>query len=142
MLKLLIAVDGSEHARRAIEAAAALAREAGQAEALLVHVRDAPNFGGEVPGPLFDAVERHLRETQSALLHAALVHARAAGLQQARTEPAVGSAADAIVHTAREWGATQIVMGTHGRGALGGLLLGSVAQRVVHQSHLPVLLVK
>jgi nucleotide-binding universal stress UspA family protein len=33
-------------------------------------------------------------------------------------------------------------MGTHGRGAVGSLLIGSVAQRVVHLAKVPVLLVK
>ena len=33
-------------------------------------------------------------------------------------------------------------MGAHGRGAVGSLLMGSVAQRVVHQAKVPVLLVK
>ena len=36
----------------------------------------------------------------------------------------------------------QIVIGTHGRNALAGLLMGSVAQRVVHLVSMPVLLVK
>lgn len=35
-----------------------------------------------------------------------------------------------------------IAMGTHGWGALGTLLLGSVAQKVLHQATAPVLLVK
>jgi nucleotide-binding universal stress UspA family protein len=142
MLKLLVPVDGSEPAGHAIDAAAQLAREAGQAEVLLVHVRDSPNFGGELPGFTHDTLERHLRERQSFLLRSALDHAQHAGLTQVRTEPAAGSVADAIVTGAREWGATHIVMGSRGRGALGGLLMGSVAQRVVHKSPVPVLIVK
>jgi nucleotide-binding universal stress UspA family protein len=39
-------------------------------------------------------------------------------------------------------GADMILIGTHGRSALGGLFLGSVAQRVVHLAAVPVLLVK
>jgi nucleotide-binding universal stress UspA family protein len=38
--------------------------------------------------------------------------------------------------------ADEIVMGSHGRGALSGAVLGSVAQKVVHLSSVPVVLVK
>ena len=50
--------------------------------------------------------------------------------------------AQEIVRVAEERDVDQIVMGTHGRGAVGSLLLGSVAQRVVHQTKVPVLLVR
>ena len=43
---------------------------------------------------------------------------------------------------AAERGVDCIVMGTRGMNALGGLLLGSVAQRVVHLASVPVMLVK
>jgi len=43
---------------------------------------------------------------------------------------------------AEERGCDQIVMGTHGRGTIAGLLIGSVATKVLHLAKAPVLLVK
>lgn len=142
MLKLLIAVDGSDHARRAIEAAARLAREVPEVQTVLVNVHEGAAYHGELPPLDFESVEAALRERQSALLDAALTHARRSGLTAVSTLPAVGMTAQEIVRAAVEGGADQIVMGTRGMTALGGLLLGSVAQRVVHLAPMPVLLVK
>ena len=55
---------------------------------------------------------------------------------------AVGGAAALLVRYAEKEKADMIVMGTHGHGLLGRALLGSVAQRVVTDAHIPVLLVK
>ncbi len=141
-MKMLIAVDGSEHARRAIEAVARLARQGPAVEVLLLNVADAMVFYGELPPFDFEAVERAQRAHQEKLLVEAEAQARACGLEQVSTQSAVGLAASEIVRVAEERGVDQIVMGTHGRGAVGTLFLGSVAQRVVHQSKVPVLLVK
>jgi nucleotide-binding universal stress UspA family protein len=54
----------------------------------------------------------------------------------------VGSAADEIVKAAGTEKAQMIVMGTHGYGVVGRVVMGSVAQRVLAQSEVPVLLVK
>ena len=52
------------------------------------------------------------------------------------------SAAEAIVSYARDVHADLIVMGTHGRNAVGRLLLGSVAERVVRTAPCPVLTIR
>jgi len=54
----------------------------------------------------------------------------------------VGLAADEIVAAAARGRAEMIVMGTHGHGFVGRMLMGSVAQRVVVEAKIPVLLVK
>ena len=54
----------------------------------------------------------------------------------------VGSAAGEIVRASQREKAHLIVMGTHGYGVLGRALMGSVAQRVVADCDVPVLLVK
>ena len=54
----------------------------------------------------------------------------------------VGSAADEIVRATQREGAHLLVMGTHGHGLLGRALMGSIAQRVIADCDIPVLLVK
>lgn len=142
MMKLLVAVDGSDPARRAIDVAARLAREIGTAEVLLLNVRDSPIYYGELPALDAEAVERGQAVAQQALLNEALSHARAAGLTTVSTLAGEGLAAQEIARLAGERHVDQVVMGTRGRNLLGGLLLGSVAQRVVHLAAMPVLLVK
>ena len=59
-----------------------------------------------------------------------------------RCEWSVGHADEQILRTAKKAKAHIIVMGTHGHGALGRALLGSVAQKVVTGADVPVMLVK
>jgi len=54
----------------------------------------------------------------------------------------VGNPAAEIIKASKKYKANMIVMGTHGHGLLGRIALGSVAQRVVADSDVPVLLVK
>lgn len=53
-----------------------------------------------------------------------------------------GKPAAKIVEIAKEWPADLIVMGSHGRGKLGGLVLGNVSQAVLHEAPCPVLIVR
>jgi len=54
----------------------------------------------------------------------------------------VGVAAQEILKAASKEGAHMIVMGTHGHGLIGRAVMGSVAQRVVTESQIPILLVR
>jgi nucleotide-binding universal stress UspA family protein len=141
MLKLLVAIDGSEHARHALDAAARLARDA-TVDVVLVNVLATPGYYGEMVPFDFQTLEGSFREGQASLLHAALTQARALGLQTVRSVAVEGPPAQEIARLAADEAVDQIVMGTRGMNALGGLLLGSVAQRVVHLATMPVLLVK
>lgn len=59
-----------------------------------------------------------------------------------RVQWAVGHPATEILKAAKKEGAHMIIMGTHGHGLLGTVVMGSVAQRVVSEADVPVLLVK
>lgn len=142
MLKMLIAVDGSEHALHAIEAVAKMAHAGSPLDVILVNVRDIARLYGEVLVVSIGEIEDALTKAQDQVLADAQERALSCGLSVRTTQRGVGSPAPEIVRLAAEHGVDQIVIGTHGRGAIGSLFLGSVAQRVAHLSPLPVLLVK
>lgn len=55
---------------------------------------------------------------------------------------AVGPVAETIVQYAKENHCDQIIMGTRGMGAIADLVMGSVANKVIHLCNLPVTLIK
>jgi nucleotide-binding universal stress UspA family protein len=142
MLKFLVAVDGSPHALHALEAVARLARAGTPLQVHLLNVRDVPVYYGELPVLNIDEIEAAQKALQDRLLAEAQAAAQALGLEVVSLQRAVGLPGPEIVRVANELGVDQIVLGTHGRGAVGSLFIGSVAQRVVHLSSLPVLLVR
>lgn len=139
MLKVLIAVDGSVHAQRAIEAVARLQAQTKGLEALLVNVRPWPML---YTPQSYESIERDQIRRQKELLETTQAAARRSGLELVSTQSEAGEPATEITRVAEENGVDQIVMGTRGHGAVGSLLIGSVAQRVVHLAKVPVLLVK
>lgn len=66
---------------------------------------------------------------------------RAAGIEP-QLHVSVGESAETIVDFARSRDCDQILLGTRGHTGLGGTLLGSVAAKVTHLTHIPLLLVR
>jgi nucleotide-binding universal stress UspA family protein len=141
-MKVLIPVDDSDAARRAAEHVAHMVPDPGSIEAILLNVRSDPEYHGELTPHDYQALDRAQREAQQKFLARALEHAKRVGLTRVSIDAAQGTAADEISRIAQERGVDQIVMGTHGRGAVGRLFLGSVAQRVIHLAPMPVTVVK
>lgn len=142
MLKILIAVDGSEHANRAIEAVAKMARSSLDLEAILLCVSPEPIFYGDYTAATIQKIEEDQKKQQNTILTKATEHARALEFKLGEPARAYGVVANEIVRVAKEMHVDQIAMGTRGMGAVGNMLLGSIAQRVIHQAPVPVLLVK
>lgn len=127
--------DFSDRAAPAVELATALARDY-SAELVLVHVTPPPVqvvSGGVLVGVPVDS------SAEAAHLDAVRV---ADPRVVVRRLTAVGPPATEIVRLAREQGADLIVMGTHGRGGLARVLVGSVAEAVMRHAPCPVLTVR
>lgn len=142
MLKILIAVDGSEHANRAIEAVGHMARSSVELEATLICVSPEPLFYGDYTVATIQKIQEDQKKQQTTVMAEAMEHAREQGLKVCEPVCAYGVIANEIVWIAKDLQVDQIAMGTRGMGAIGNMVLGSVAQRVIHQSPVPVLLVK
>jgi nucleotide-binding universal stress UspA family protein len=142
MFKLLIAVDGSGHAHRAIDAVAKLAQSSVELEAVLLHVSPEPIFYGDYSANTIQSIQEGQLIRQNKVLKEATNYALARGLTISKSHRATGVIAHQILRVANDLAVDQIAMGTRGMDSVGNLFLGSVAQRVVHHASVPVLLVK
>jgi nucleotide-binding universal stress UspA family protein len=138
MFKCIVyATDGSEHARRALKYAGDLTKLS-QAKLYIVHAYASVSdlLGFEIYDNLLAhriAVGRKiLRETQEYFESAQIEY---------QTELLEGPMAEAIINVAEARGADLIIVGARGRSSLGGLVLGSVSQKIIHHSTCPVLVV-
>ena len=139
-MRMLVPVDGSAGALRAVKHAAALAKPG--AELQLVNVQP--------PMPLYGMVRATMRAPQYRAACAALAD-KALGpaiklLKRARVAHRLhvmyGEPGVTVADAARRLKCGAIVMGTRGQSAVGNLLLGSVATKVIHLAKVPVTLVK
>jgi nucleotide-binding universal stress UspA family protein len=144
MHRLLVAVDGSQQAERAVRYLIGLIREGGllggEREVHLINVQPqpSPRLTRMIP---VDEFERYYQGQSDEACRAAEELLRAEGVPFTRHDRK-GAAAETIVACARELQCDSIVMGTHGAGYISGILLGSVATKVIHLTEVPVTLVK
>lgn len=142
MHKFLVPIDNSENATRALQYAIRLAKENGEAELHIVHAHGLPLVYGEIAVYLREEkAQEMLRQHSEDVLRPALETANAAGVKYT-SEILVGDPPEAIAKCAEQRGCDAIVMGTRGMGAIGNLVMGSVATKVIHLTKLPVTLVK
>lgn len=135
-------MDGSAAAMRALKQAIALARLSPGGSVHLVHAHEEPLIYGEIAVYVpRDKMETLQREHSEAILASAEAELKGAGLPYTKEELS-GPIGRTIAAHAERLGCDAIVMGRHGKTALGDLLAGSVAQRVLHASQLPVMLVR
>jgi nucleotide-binding universal stress UspA family protein len=146
MNRIVVAVDMSEPSLRAVDLAADLAA---RFDAELVLLTVGHEISGPDPGMEAYARLEHIQDPVPniaiASMREGLVGARdraaAKGARRVATDVFVGDPAEQILASASATQADLIALGSRGHGRLAGLLLGSVAQKVVALAHCAVLVV-
>jgi nucleotide-binding universal stress UspA family protein len=137
----LVPVDGSPDALRALAHALSELRDRPGAQVHVLNVQPPPihPWPGKLVSP--DVIEEELRREGEMIVQAADAAASDSGIRCTR-HVRIGQTAHEIAACAVEQHCDAIVMGTRGLGRVAGLVLGSVASKVVHLATLPVTLVK
>jgi len=141
-MKILIPVDGSANAQRAVDYVIKIIAALKETPQLLLLNVQWNVAAGNVK--LFinqQTINDYYREQGMAALQSARTALDAAALPY-QYHISIGTPAEAIAQYANEQGVDQVVMGRQGQGGLQSLLLGSVMNKVLHLTGLPVLLVK
>ena len=143
---VLVAVDFSDESEAALIWAAGYATQI-KAPLLVLHVVHDP-----IEGPIADRVDerdlmRPLEEVAGKVFRRFIKKAKSKhpvvkGVRKIKRKLVTGIPAGRICEVAKKSGASQIVIGSHGRTGLNHLILGSVAERVVQLAKVPVTVVK
>jgi nucleotide-binding universal stress UspA family protein len=139
MLKVLLPIDGSENSLRVVRYALMLSAEL--KEPLDIHVLNVQHpLPGTIKGVSEQARLFHNEEGRAALAGAQKV-LDAAGVKHT-DHIVVGEVGAVVARLVDELKCDQVIMGTRGMSSIANMVLGSVATKVLHMVHVPVLLVK
>lgn len=136
--KILVPIDGSEHAALACRHAVALA-EVGKMEILLLHCYE--ELPAAIGGSARDTVIRDFEDKGNALL-APCKQCCAERNVPCKTLVISGAPGRTIVQVAANEGCDLIVMGSRGLSEFSGIVMGSVSHRVLRHATMPVLIVR
>ena len=142
MHKLLIPIDGSDNSMRALRYALRIAKEIGPMQLHLLTVHPEPAIYGEIQVYVSADKMKELQDLHSKDLQRSAIEAADTAGVAFQSEIATGDPAVTIARRANELGCDAIVMGTRGMSAIGNLIMGSIATKVVHLAEMPVTLVK
>lgn len=141
MKRIMVAIDGSPGAKRAIDTAAAIAKATGAELRILTiggnitgsELRRLADTDGDLSKALVAAANKILKDAEK--------RARRLGATAIKLESEWGDPAEMIIDIVRRDKAEMVVLGRRGRGRLSGLLLGSVSQKVTSLAPCAVLVV-
>lgn len=136
---ILVPTDFGDAAQHALERAIELAKQSG-AKLTLLHVYEIPVYAYSTLTYLSADITKAVETAARAKLDE-VMQALRARVPDAQSMLSVGPASETIDDAIRQGGVDMVVMGTHGRRGLRHAMLGSVAERVIRHSPVPVLVV-
>ena len=138
--KILVPTDGSDNSKQAFAIAVQMAQQF-HSEIELLHVSFTPEALGYVLSTGVAVVQEQfdINGEQSLL---STLNSIDTGNVQIRKKQLPGHPASVILQEITEAKIDLVIMGSRGYGPISGSLLGSVSQRVLHNAHCPVLIIK
>ncbi|MBW8310900.1 MAG: universal stress protein [Rhizobium sp.] len=140
-MKILLAVDGSKAAQAATKLAAQMAKAMAAPPTLVLMHSDAPLMRRVAAELGIDATRTYHEGNSNLALKPSRAALKRAGVAFGE-KTTVGDPAESITRAAKAGKFDLVIMGSHGRTALSSVLLGSVANKVLSQSTVPVLVVR
>ena len=134
---IVLALDGSEGAKRGIPIAVELAKE-GKGKIVIAHVEERMATKGRAP---LEADEDEIQADLRAMVKDFAAEGIEASLEMGDVMAGGAGTAHAIADIAERSKADLIVTGTRGHSPVAGLLVGSVTQRLLHIAKQPILVV-
>ena len=142
--KVLVPVDGSPASLRALDFAIEMTRQNPDTSLVLLNVQHISAMDlaeAEADAAMGGDWQEAASQASAKALKEAIGKAEAAGVAF-KNIVRTGQTAEAIAQAARDEGSEHIVMGTRGLGSIQGLLLGSVAMKLIHLAEVPLTLIK
>ena len=138
---VVVGIDGSDQSRHAARVSADLARKNGAVLHFVTIVRPPEGWWGIVGSPPTpSALSKSLSEAQREILDSVVGGLDLEGMEVVQVED-VGDPARMLLDYAEQVDADVMVIGRRGAGLIERIMLGSVANRIVHDAQCPVLLV-
>jgi nucleotide-binding universal stress UspA family protein len=139
--KILVATDGSDHARKAIDYAADMASKY-QAKVYIIHAVPPVPRMAEVGADVLQAIEDSSKKYARQFIQEGEREIKKKGIKSYQSDILYGDPAQKITEYARKNGVDMIVMGSHGAGRVETFLLGSVSNKVCHLAECTCVTVK
>jgi len=142
MTKFLVAVDGSDHAVRAVKHLLRVASDSKESvEAHILNVQAPISMGGIKRAVTQEMIDDYYRDEGNQALDSVRQLLDKSSVPHTY-HIGIGPIAETIIDYGREHGCTHIIIGSRGLGSFSGLLLGSVVTKVLHLAEVPVTVVK
>lgn len=141
-MKILMPIDGTELSLHEVRFAVKLVQQGLKADFLLVNVQEPANLYEMVTAHDPEVIEKVSQEAGEHALQPAVKLLQAAGVDCETVVITRGDAVDAMIEMVEENGCELVITGSRGAGLIRSALGGSVSQSLVHDSPVPVLLVK